>query len=156
MDENQSRLPLSESRPVSVTILALGVLSIAGLNFVRLLLSIIQWKFLASLPQIQPLYLLLTGLIWSSACLTIAWGLWRGLSWAPRFTMAVVLTYLFYYWMDRIFLVDQMEHLSTSSRLVLPANWLIAACITFIVMVYTVWTLRRPKAMAFFGESYER
>src|SRR4030042_4223594 len=80
------------SRPASVTILAIGVLIITVINLVRLILSIRDWEFLASWPGVSPLYITLTGLIWTLTGLILLWGLWREKNWAPRRMQALVIT----------------------------------------------------------------
>jgi hypothetical protein len=143
-------------RPLSVTLLALGVLSIAGLNLVRFILAISRWQFLSNLPGVSPLYLALSGLIWSVVGIVLFWSLWRGLPWAPRLLQAVMLTYAAYYWLDRIFLA---EHLVTgpqgSLSPFLPLNWPFTITITAILMVVAVWILSRPGTKIYFGERYE-
>src|SRR4030042_6295620 len=70
--------------PGSVTILMVGVLIITALNLTRLVLAIKEWDFLVSWPGVSPLYILLTGLIWTLAGIPLLWGLWRAKNWAPR------------------------------------------------------------------------
>jgi hypothetical protein len=142
------------TRPLSVTLLALVVLCITGLNLARLFLAIGRWEFLASLPGASPFYISLTGLIWGAAGIVLFWSLWRGLSWAVHLTRATMLTYAAYYWLDRIFLSEGIAG-RTQGEIFLPLNWPFAITITSIVMVVTVWILSRPATKAFFGEQYE-
>lgn len=137
--------PPRPKRPYSVTLLALGVLSIAGWGLLRVLMALWQWQFLTELPGISPLYIALSGVAWGIASPPLFWGLWRGLPWAPRLAPAVVLTYAIYYWLDVVFLMD---HLSGGN---LPKNWLFAIALTALLLGYTVWALKRPAAKTYFG-----
>jgi hypothetical protein len=140
------------ARPRSVTILALGVLIISVLNFTRLVLSITNWDFLISWPGVSPLYMLLTGLIWTLTGSLLLWGLWRAKNWTPRLMQAVALTYALYYWLDHVFLVDHpTSGMVGTQHALLSVNWRFAAGITVVCLAYTVWTLSRPNVRAYFG-----
>jgi hypothetical protein len=140
------------SRPGSVTILALGVLIIAVLNFARLVLSITYWDFLVSWPGVPALYMILTGLIWTITGSLLLWGLWRAKNWAPKLMQAVALTYALYYWLDHVLLVDHpISGAIGAQRALLPVNWQFAAGATVVCLAYTAWMLRRPKVKAYFG-----
>jgi hypothetical protein len=129
------------SRPASVTILALGVLTITVINLVRLILSIRDWEFLASWPGVSPLYIALTGLIWTLTGLILLWGLWGAKNWAPRLMQALVLTYALYYWLDHVFLADHpLTGATGTTRALLPINWPFAAGVTVVCLTYTAWT----------------
>jgi hypothetical protein len=151
-DQPSVIIPSQPSRPWYVTLLALGVLIIAGLSLVRLILTIRQWQFLASWPGVSPYYLALSGLVWTLVGLPVFWGLWRGLRWAPQLTQALALTFALYYWMDHIFLVDHpLNDQSGAARSLLPVNWPFAAGITAVMLSFTAWALNRPRTKAFFA-----
>lgn len=133
-------------RPFSVTILAFGVLSIAGWGLVRLFHALERWNFLEGLTGVSPLYIAFSGLVWALAGLPVFWGLWRGYRWAARLTQAMALTYALYYWLD---VVLMMEHFSGG---VLPENWPFAMGLTALLLGFTVWTLNRPAVKSFLGE----
>lgn len=140
-------------RPFSVTLLALGVLSITGMNLARLVLAISRWQFLSSLPGVSPLYIALTGLIWGMVGLVLFWSLWRGLSWAPRLMQASMLTYAAYYWLDKIFLAERTALSSQESlSAFLPLNWPFTITMTALFFIVTVWILSRPDTKVFFGD----
>jgi len=144
--------PRPASRPGSVTILALGVLIITVINLVRLVLSIRYWEFLATWPGISPLYMALTGLIWTLAGSLLLWGLWRAKIWASRLMQAVALSYALYYWLDHVFLVDHpVSGAAGTVRALLPVNWQYAAGVTVIFLAFTALTLERRKVKAYFG-----
>ena len=139
-------------RPGSVTLLALGVLIIAGMNLTRLVLSVKYWSFLVSWPGVSPLYMAATGLIWTLAGSLLLFGLWRGKIWAPRLMQAVALTYAMYYWLDHIFLVDHpVSGAEGAKQALLPVNWPFAAGVTVVWLAFMAWTLSRPNVRAYFG-----
>jgi hypothetical protein len=140
------------SRPASVTILALGVLIITIVNLTRLILSILYWDFLGSWPGVSPMYMMLTGLIWTLTGSLLIWGLWRAKKWAPRLMQAAALTYALYYWLDHIFLMDRPTSSAVGAqRVLLPINWQFAVVATVICLAYTAWTLNRQKVKTYFG-----
>jgi hypothetical protein len=152
IDSETDNIPQRTSRPASVTILALGVLIITIINLTRLVLSILNWDFLASWPGVSPLYVILTGLIWTIVGALLLWGLWKARKWAYKLTQAVVLTYALYYWLDHVFLMDHPANRAAGAqRVLLPMNWQFAAGATVICLAYTAWTLNRPKVKAYFG-----
>ena len=132
-------------RPFSVTLLTLGVLTIATVNIIRFLLTILQWEFLNDILPISPVYLAFSGLVWSLVLLPQAWGLWRGYSWAPRLGLITSLAYSLYYWLDRLLLTTNYG----------GQNWPFVIVFNIILLVSIYWILSRRKARAFFGEIYE-
>ena len=139
-------------RPFSVTLLALGVLTIASLNLVRLILALRQWSFLASLPAESPLYLVLTALIWITAGGPLIWGLWTGKSWSPARCRAFTLAYAVYFWLERLFLFGRpSDSFGSPSLAYLPGQGLFSAGVTLFLLVLVFWILRRPGARKFFG-----
>ena len=128
-------------RPFSVTLLTLGVLTLATAGLVRLEQAISLWEFLVSLT-LSPLYLAVTGQVLGIAGLPVAWGLWWGLPWAPRFCTGYVLTTLTYYWLDRLFLTQtQSESVNTPFAIV----------VTMLVMGFMFWVFRRKNSQDFFN-----
>ncbi|MFZ0534130.1 MAG: hypothetical protein WAM09_13205 [Anaerolineales bacterium] len=143
---------LSNKRPWSVTLLASGVLIITVINLIRLVLSIRYWGFLSSRLGISPLYLALTGLIWTIAGSLLIFGLWRAKNWAPKLMQAVGLTYALYYWLDLIFVKDHLASGESGAiSALLPVNWQFSAGLTVVCLAYMVWTLGRSKVKAYFG-----
>ncbi len=135
-------------RPISVTLLAAGVLIITVINLIRFGLSIRYWSFLSSRSGISPLYLALTGLIWGAAGLALLWGLWKAKKWAPTLMQAVGLTYALYYWLDHIFLMDHPVNGTTG---ILHAVLPFSVGVTVTCLVFMVWTLGRTKVKVYFG-----
>jgi hypothetical protein len=143
----------SNKRPWSVTLLALGVLIITVINLIRFVLSIRYWSFLSSRSGISPIYLALSGFIWSAAGLILLWGLLKPKIWAPNLMYAVALTYALYYWLDHIFLMEHSVIDATGViRVLLPSNWQFSAGVTVVILAYMAWTLRRSKVKAFFSQ----
>ena len=144
--------PVAIRRPASVTLLTLGVLIITGLNLTRFVLSLHYWSFLASQPGISPLYLAISGMVWTLGGLVLIWGLWRPKSWAPRLMEAVALTYALYYWLDLLFLRDHpLRGATPAIGIVLPTNWQFSAGVTIVCLAFMVWTLGRHSVKAYFG-----
>ncbi len=133
------------SRPCSVTLLTLGVLTIATINIIRFLFSLFQWEFLNEILPVSPAYLAVSGLVWSLVLLTQAWGLWRGYSWAPRLTLVTSLAYTLYYWLDRLYLTTNYG----------GQNWPFVLVFNIILLASIYWILSGRKTRAFFGELYE-
>lgn len=132
-------------RPFGVTLLALGVLILAGINLDRFIEAIRLWEYLSQLLPVSPLYLAVTGLVWGLAGIPIALGLWRGWRWAPRLTRLGVLAYLLYYWVDRLSIENQSGQ---------SVNLPFAAGATLVILVYVFWLLSLRKVKNFFGETH--
>ena len=130
------------SRPVSVTLLVFGVLTIAGINLYRCIQAIVQWRFIAGLlPALLP-YIMLSGLFWSLMGFPLALSLWRGHRIASHLTMWGVLVYSIYYWSDRLLVRQGLA----------PDNLPFTLGFTVLVFAFTFWTLSRPGAKAFFDK----
>jgi len=141
-------------RPFRVTILALGVLIITVANLTRFVLSLREWNFLASQPGVSPLYLALSGLVWTLIGTCLVWGLWSARPWAPRLMQAGTLTYALYYWLDMVFLQDHpVSGAGEALRAILPTNWLFSAIVTIVCLAFMAWTLSRAKVQAYFAQA---
>ncbi len=137
-------------RPVSVTLLALGVLSIGALNLIRFVQALEQWSFLASLPAVSPLYPALSGLVWCLVGLGLFWGLWRGLSWGYRLAPIFAVLYSLYFWIDRL-VVDRRISLAPPGT-----AWPFQAVANILFLGLLVWILNRRGAKNYFGVIHER
>ncbi len=143
---------LKPRRPFAVTLLALGVLTIAGLNLARFILALLQWNFLASMPTETPFYLVLTALIWIAAGAPLVWGLWTGKFWAPSRCRSYILAYAVYFWLERLFLFGRPhDSFGPPSLAYLPGNGLFSALATLLALAFVFWTLRRPGVRRYFG-----
>ena len=143
-EEDKAEKP---GRPFSVTLLALGVLTLGGLNLVRFIQSILHWGFLSRLLPFSPLYVALSGLIWAIAGFALAWGLWRGRIWAPQASRWATLVYLLYTWLNRLLYANP-----ASRNTDLP----FIAVLNLLLVAFIFWVLSRRKAKDFFGDRYER
>jgi hypothetical protein len=132
-------------RPFSVTLLAVGVLTIAGIHLIRLLQAIQNWGFLAELPGVSPLYLALTGLFWAAAGFPLGLALLLGLPAAPAAARLMAAVYTIYYWSNRLFAAYRAGSFQTPGF-----AWGFAAILTVLSLVLVFWILSRPKAQAFF------
>ena len=133
-------------RPLSVTLLAIGVLIFAGTNLVRFVVSLQQREFLADLLTISPYFLTISGLVWFMVGAVLAWGIWFGKRWAARATLVGVLAYSIYYWVDRLLLAADKP----------GYNWLFSALANLLLMGIVYWALKNRKAKMFFGELNDR
>jgi hypothetical protein len=143
MEKTQADSAISshKSRPGRVTLLAVGVLTIASLQLLRLYETLRQWQFLSGLDGVSPVYLALTGLIWAAAGLPLFWGLWRGHAWAVRFAPGCLFVFALYYWLDHIFVAN---------RAVSLVNWPFTAALTLIGLAYMYWALRTRAGKNYF------
>lgn len=141
-------LPAQMPRPRSVTLLALGVLTIAGLNTARFVLALVRWQELSIFTEILTAYIALTGAAWAVVAWLLAWGLWRGKTWAPRFMRLAVLIFSGYYWLDRLFLANRRAWLEPN----FPVNWLFLIGLNFFGFGLVFWTLSRQTSKKFFGD----
>jgi hypothetical protein len=133
--------PSRSSRPIRVTLLAVGVLIIASLYLLRLVEVVRQWQFLSGLTDVSPVYLALTGLIFASAGLVLFWGLWLGHAWAARFTPGYLAVFALYYWLDRYWIAN---------RAISLVNWPVTAALTLVGLAYMYGTLKSRLSREFF------
>jgi hypothetical protein len=136
-------------RPKSVTFLAVGVLTLAGIYLLRFFQAVKQWEFLLEFfpSKFTPAYLVLSGVLWGGIGLALAWGLWSGRRWAPPLTRILIALFAVYSWLDSLFLA--------ADPAVASAN-LFRAASTLVLLVLTFWILSRPGTKLFFGVTYDR
>ena len=134
-------------RPVSVTILFLLVLTIGGLNLIRFIQSLTQRSLLFELLPFSPLYLTATGLFWCILCGIVLWGIYRRKSWVSIVILSSAILYIFYFWVDRIWLTPQ------GSR---TGNDLFAVFMTIVMLGYTIWVLSTSRVKSYFGVTDDR
>ncbi len=135
------------TRPFSVTLLMVLVLTLATLHWLRVVEVIRLWAFLSAPPTEfstpQRVYFLLSGAIWGLAGLPMIWGLWRGDSWTPRIVRIATPLYAAYYWLDRLYLaVPDMWQ----------SGWPFSLGLTALLLGFTFWVLSRPLARDFFAD----
>jgi len=134
------------SRPISVTLLVVLVLTIGVLNLLRVVQTVKQWEFLGELLAVSPIYFVISGLVWGLLGLVLAWGLFFGGGWAPRLLRVTSLINMIYIWMDRLVLRDP------SSRY--PGS-IFFAVLSIVIVVIIFWILSRKNVRAYFGETHE-
>ena len=132
----------SPKRPRLLFWFSLGVVGFALSYLIRLVLSFVQPDLPLSVP---PWYLPLTGAVWFAAGSAVAYGLFRGLSWAPGLTRWGSVIYAVWYWLDRIFLA-----VSDYLRL----TWPLALFITLLAVVCIFWIFSRPAIRGYFVEKH--
>ena len=145
MAENLQRQTQNKPRlPFSVTLLALGVLIVAGIHLLRLFQTLQNWDFLAELPGAPPIYLALTGLVWAAAGFPLGITLWRGNPPALRSVRFIAVAYIIYDWLNRFFAAFLSGSLATGFA------WGFSALLTVILLVWVFWTVSRPRVQAYF------
>jgi len=128
--------------PFRVTLLSLAVLTLTVWNLFRAWTGFAWWGILAEFaPKPGPLYIGLTGVLWSALGLVLVWGLDGGRAWAPRLALGAGPVYTIWYWTDR--LVLQTER----------ANW---PFILFVNLLVFVLIYLSYKSDFFQREAYER
>lgn len=140
-------IQVSARRPVSVTIMALSVLSIAIYNLVGLIQVISSFELLKQLLSFSPAWLGAARLFWGGMGLIIAWGLWVGLPWAPRLTRLAAACYAIYLWIDRIFLYDPAGR---------GANIPFMISVTILLLAFVYLVLASKVSYRYFSSMDER
>ncbi len=143
--QGQSLQEVRPRRPFSVTMLAVGVLTIAGIHLIRLLQAIQNWGFLAELPGVSPLYLALTGFFWAAAGIPLGLALLLGLPAAPAVARLMAAVYTIYYWSNRLFAAYTAGSFQASGF-----AWGFAALLTVLFLGWVLWILSRPRIKAYF------
>jgi hypothetical protein len=128
-------------RPRLVTFLSLVVLYVAADGWVRFVQALRNWEFLRGFIEYLPAYLAVSGLMWGIAGLPLAWGLWRGSAWAPRYTELAAILFSVYYWSDRLFLSGSPDR---------NLNWPFALGMNLVILVLFTWILARRNSSAYF------
>lgn len=129
-------------RPLSVTMLGVGVLILMVFYLTRLIGSIAQWQILTelSIPG-APLYLLISGVVWSVLLLIWGAGLWWGHPLARRAGLAVLPAWTAFFIIERL-AFTQLTGPSSSDTF-----W-ITACLLFCA--WGMWTLLRKRTRQYF------
>ena len=135
------------SRPLGVTLLTPGVLTLAVLNLLRMIDGIRLWRFFSEILTVSPLYLVITGLLWSVTGIVLAYGLWRGSLWAPGLMRWAAAAYVLYYWIDRF--------LFWSPAVRGSANWPFALIVSSAALLFVFLLFSRARVKDFFGELHD-
>ncbi|MGE5221628.1 MAG: hypothetical protein ACM3PY_04265 [Omnitrophica WOR_2 bacterium] len=140
--ERERVIPSALSRPAGVSLLACAVLIIAAVGAIRLVQAIVNWNSLAGLAAVSPLYLALTGLLWTLTGIPLAIALWKGLprsGWAARI---FILLYSLYYWLDRLLVANILSRLDKGYDL----PFLIVFNLLVLILFFGILSLAKVKA----------
>ena len=134
-------------RPRRLTLLALGLLVLACLNLTRAVLAVRDWDFLNQWAEVSPLYLMISGLIWTIAGMRGWSGLWWLKRWGAGFTRGLALVFSLYTWLERLFLLDRPAK-ALVFQPILPANWIFLAGLNILVLTWVFWATSQTKREA--------
>ncbi len=134
--------PKKKVRPWSVTLLALGVLSIAIFNLLGLLQIVQNESFLSSYFSFALVWLGLLRLFWGFTGLGLAAGLFFGRTWAFTAIRLAVIVYLVFYWLERFFFFTQAGR---------GENSVFLAVVSLLVLASVFWILSFWKVKLYFG-----
>ena len=91
-------------RPFGVTLLLWMVLSLSAWGIIRSIAALRWWDVLYEFDSsLSPLYLLVTGAVWSVAGVVLLWSMWSAKAWSRLAAVASVLLWLAEYWLERLF-----------------------------------------------------
>lgn len=128
-----------------VTLLGLGVLTLAAVFLIRLATGLRPPSFPNTIPT---WYLPLTGAFWGTGGLLLAYAMLTGKGWAPALVRLGAVAFTLWYWADRLVLA-RSEYAALSR----PAD----AAINLTALMMIFWGLNRDGARDYFRESlYER
>ncbi len=134
-------------RPFSVTLVILGVLTIAGINIIRLVQTVLQWDFLLQLPGVSPFYMAASGLFWSLVGLMMVVFLWRGMRITYSLFPPAAVLYIIYAWLDSSLVGGQLDLAYNSN------TWPFKAGLSLLVLVFLFWTFSRSSVKSYFGRN---
>lgn len=134
-------------RPFRVTLLALGVLSIAVFHWVAFIQCIHEWDILVELLPFTPAITAGINFFWGTAGIFLTWGLFSGQSWTPKLLRICTLAYLVLLWTIRMLLF------SNEGR---GENTPFVAVLSVLSVAYIFWVLYSRKVKIYFGEIHER
>lgn len=135
-------------RPASVTTLMWLVFILIVWNAIRLGASIVNWDLLADFaPCPGPAYIAGSGFIWILCGLATCILLHRRNPRAHLATAAFAITYVIWWWADRLILQQQAQ-----------ANWAFSLALTGIVIILTIILIFHRTTIAYFRqrERHER
>jgi glycosyltransferase involved in cell wall biosynthesis len=137
-------------RPLGVTLLASGVLSLAVLFSARLGFALQRWDVIGETSSVPPAYIALTGVLGSSCGWILTWGLWRGAGWAARLARRMVWAYLGYVWLETLVISLVTGQASNELR-----AWLFQLGLSILLVLCVYLALSTYQAKLFFGEINE-
>ena len=130
-------------RPLSVTIFAVFVLFLTAWNGIRLFAAFSNWRLLIQLAaQPGPAYIVITALVWVAFSLIIFWGAWTGKNWTIIAGWVFILSYILFFWLDRIFL-RPLER---------GQDLFIVLTLQLLAIGLTIWALATPSGRTYFNK----
>ena len=117
------------------------MLVFSGINLARLVLGFDLPDIPLSVPS---WYLPLTGGVWGALGLITVYGLLGGHPWTPALARWGSLSFVLWYWTDRLVL---------ASSYYLDITWPAALAVTLLSLLVLFWLLSRPAAKHYFEES---
>ena len=92
--------------------------------------------------SVSPVYLVITGVVWSSLGVATTIMVWLGNSLAKRVLISGTLLYSVFFWFEQLFLM---------SNPLRKTNWLFLFILTLIVFLVVVLSFQQPRVRKFFG-----
>jgi hypothetical protein len=133
---------MRRSVPFRVTALVWVVLSLTAWNAVRLWTAIAWSARLAEFaPRPGPLYIAVTGAVWTAAGLAVLWAVWKRKTWAPKLLVGAAAAYTAWYWADRLLLQQGR------------ANWGFVLAVNLLLLFHVFLSIH---SRYFQREAYER
>ena len=120
------------------------VLLMAISNLTRFIQAVIQWDFLIQYLSVSPLYLIITGLLWGSVFLLSFLGLWIGLQWVRIAIKYIVVAYILYFWIDRVFIGNSIYS---------GTNQYFVGMVTVFLLIWTYWVFSHGYVERFVGDN---
>jgi hypothetical protein len=126
--------------PLRITLLLCLVLIITAWNLVRLLTSIGWRDTLETYDSYPgPIYIGLTGALWTLAGLFILWSFIKSAYWTRNAILISSFVYVIWFWMDRIFVQSQLR-----------ANWPFDLLATIILLGFISAVVLDPHNQIYF------
>ncbi len=128
--------------PFRVTLLMLVVLILTAWNIVRVWTAFTWREALTEFaPQPGPLYIGVSGAIWSVVGLSTLWALWQKKAWTPHLLVGTASAYTLWYWADRLLLQNERD------------NWPFTLTVNLFLLLLVFFTIRSKFVQR---EAYER
>lgn len=124
-------------RPLWLKLLALGLLILSMLGWMRFFESLVNWQeFIHAGMQPGPWYTAASGLAIGLLALTASIGIWLQARWAPAITRMITILWLAWMAFDRLFVAASPNALS---------NWPFLACVSILILAGVFFSLHRGK-----------
>jgi hypothetical protein len=95
---------MPKRRPFGVTLFLWLVLSLSVWGAIRVLAALRWWDVLYEFSaRLSPLYLSITGAVWTLAGVILMWSIWSRITWARWAIPVSIGLWLVEYWIERLF-----------------------------------------------------